>query len=42
MFWTLRIRPGEEERNVYAEAEEYGVIYKPQDLQGIAERLGLV
>lgn len=39
MFWTLRIRPGEEERNVYAEAEEYGVICKPQDLQGIAERL---
>ena len=33
MFWKLRIRPGEEERNVYAEADEYGIICKPQDLQ---------
>jgi len=39
MFWKLRIRPGEDERNVYAEAEEYGIICKAQDLQGIAERL---
>ena len=39
MFWELRIRPGEDERKVYAEAEEYGIICKVQDLQGIAERL---
>ena len=39
MFWKLRMRPGEEERNVYAEAEEYGIACKAQDLQGIAERL---
>ena len=39
MFWKLRIRPGEDERKVYAEAEEYGIICKAQDLQGIAERL---
>lgn len=39
MFWKLRIRPGEDERNVYAEAKEYGIICKPQDLRGIVERL---
>lgn len=39
MFWKLRIRPGEDERKIYAEAEEYGIICKPQDLQGIVERL---
>jgi len=39
MFWKIRIRPGEDERNVYAEAEEYGIICQAQDLQGIAERL---
>ena len=39
MFWKLRIRPGEDERNVYAEADEYGIICKPQDLQVITERL---
>jgi len=39
MFWRLRIRPEEDERKVYAEAEEYGIICKAQDLQGIAERL---
>ncbi len=39
MFWRLRIRPGEDERNVYSEANEYGIICKPQDLQSIIERL---
>ena len=39
MFWNLRIRAGEDERKVYAEADEYGIICKAQDLQGIAERL---
>ena len=39
MFWGLRIGPGEDERNVYAEANEYGIICRPQDLQGIIERL---
>lgn len=39
MFWKLRIGPGEDERNVYAEANEYGIICRPQDLQGIIERL---
>lgn len=39
MFWKLRIKPDEDERKVYAEAKEYGIICKPQDLQGIAERL---
>lgn len=39
MFWKLRIRPGEDERNVYAEANEYGIICGPQDLQGIVESL---
>ena len=39
MFWKLRIRPGEEEKTVYAEAKEYGILCKAQDLQGIAERL---
>ncbi len=39
MFWKLRIRPGEEERTVYAEANEYGILCRPQDLQGITERL---
>ena len=39
MFWKLRIRPGEEERNIYAEAKEYGILCQPQDLQGITERL---
>jgi len=39
MFWKLRIRPGEDERKVYAEAKEYGIICNARDLQGIAERL---
>ena len=39
MFWNLRIRPGEDERKVYAEAAEYGIVCKPQDLEGIVERL---
>lgn len=39
MFWKLRIRPEEDERKIYAEADEYGIICKSQDLQGIAERL---
>ena len=28
MFWKLRIRPGEDERNIYSEANEYGIINK--------------
>ena len=39
MFWNLRIRPGEDERKVYAEAAECGIVCKPQDLEGIVERL---
>ena len=39
MFWKLRMHPGEEERKVYAEAEEYGIICNVQELQGIAERV---
>lgn len=41
MFWKQRIHPGEDERKVYDEAEEYGIICKAQDLQGIAERLDI-
>ena len=39
MFWKLRMHPGEEERKVYAEAKEYGIICSARDLQGIVERL---
>lgn len=39
LYWTLRMHPGEDERKVYAKAEEYGILCRPQDLQDIAERL---